>query len=342
MEKLRAAVVGLNFGKWVIENELLGGNGTHFIELIGVCDLDIEKASALASDYGVTAYASLDAVLEDERIECVILITGPVGRAAMIDKIISAGKPVMTTKPFDISAEATLKVLKKADNLGIPVFMNSPSPLATAEIRQIEQWQGKYALGRPIGYRASTYCSYREKADGSWYDDPHSCPAAPIFRLGIYLLNDLSRFFPPVKEVHVMQSRIFTERPTSDNAQLSLLHQDGTIGSIFASFCIDDKQYYRCSYEINYERGTVYKNMGPVDVTNTDKIALQLVANVGDQIVIETAFTESTGAGYQWDSFYNAVKGKGIGPTIQPEQVASVITILEQMRKQSVEQSGLQ
>ena len=330
MERKKVAVVGINFGEWVIENELLHGAGKDYFEMIAVCDLNREKVDVFAERYHVLPYYDMDEMLKNDDIEAVVLITGPHNRAKLIHKILDAGKPVMTTKPFDTSSAETLEVLKRAKDLNIPVFMNSPTPIAGDELEQIEKWIDQYNPGQLISYRADTYCSYREKADGSWYDDPTLCPAAPITRLGIYLLNDLCRFVTPVKDVQVLESRIFTERPTADNAQLSILHEGGCIGSIYASFCINDLQYYRCSYELHFEKGTIYKNIGTM---KNEDIDLEICANVDDQRKLEHCTVKKNGAGYQWDNFYKAICGVDIGPTIEPEKVATSIRILELMKE---------
>lgn len=330
MKRKKVAVVGLNFGEWVIENELLHGAGKDYFEMMAVCDLNKEKACEFAQRYKVTAYDDMELMLKTEELDGVVLITGPHNRAKLIHKILDYGKPVMSTKPFDTSSEETLDVLRRAAELGIPVFMNSPTPIAGDELMQIETWRKQYELGELIGYHASTYCSYRENADGSWYDDPALCPAPPVTRLGIYLLNDLCRFFRPVKDVSVLQSRIFTKRPTADNAQLSILHEGGCIGSIYASFCIEDLQYYRCSYELNFEKGTVYKNVG---IMENEDIDLELCANVNGKRKTERCTVKKEGAGYQWDNFYKVIQGIDIGPTIAPEKVAASIRILELMRE---------
>lgn len=330
MRKKKAAVVGLNFGTWVIENELLSGAGKDYFTLAAVCDRDREKADAVAERFHVPACYDLDVLLRNREIEAVVLVTGPSGRAKLIHRILDAGKPVMTTKPFETSSREALEVLKRAQRLGLPVFMNSPTPVAEEEIRQIEAWTADYGLGRLIGYRADTYCSYREKADGSWYDDISLCPAAPITRLGIYLLNDLCRLAAPVRDVQVFSSRIFTGRPTADNAQLSVLHEDGCIGSVYASFCIEDLQYYRCSMELHYERGSVYKNIGPM---RSGDIELEMCANAGGGRKHEACRIKKEGAGYQWKNFYRAIEGEEIGTVITPEQVTSSIRILELMRE---------
>lgn len=331
-KRIKAALIGLNFGRSVIEQELFAGPGREFVELVGVGDLDGDKADAVAKEFGVRAYHSLGEALDDREVQAVILITGPAGRAKQIEQVLETGRPVMTTKPFETSSSEALRVLRRAQALGIPVFMNSPAPLPEKNLEQIQEWVTEYNLGRAVGYRGTVWCSYREKPDGSWYDNPSLCPAAPIFRLGIYLMNDLFRLLGPVQDVNVLQSRIFTQRPTADNAQLGILHTDGTIGSLYASFCVDDRQFYRNSLEINFERGTVYRNVGPRTNGESGGIRLQLSANTVQGPVEKTLYVQEKG-GYPWEAFFSAVNGKDLGETILPEQVAATIQVMELMRE---------
>jgi predicted dehydrogenase len=334
MERIRTVLVGLNFGQWMLEHELHSGVGKETVELTGVCDLDHDKAAQVAAIEGVRHYARYEDVLADPQVEAVLLITGPVGRAAMVEAALDAGKHVMTTKPFDLSADETLRVLRKAAVLGRVVHMNSPTPMLTEDLKRILSWRDTHDLGRPVSFRASTYCSYREKADGSWYDDPLRCPVAPVFRLGIYLLNDLVRLVSPVRTVQVLQSRLFTGRPTPDNAQLGLLCEDGEIGSVSSSFCIDDRQPYRCTLEINYERGTVYRNQGPRLQDERD-VLLELSASGTAGQILDSVRVPDTG-GYQWEVFRRMVRGELLRQDLTPEQAASAVRVIERMSEQAI------
>ncbi len=332
--KIRLGLVGLNFGSWIIENELLAGAGREYIDLVAVCDLDAAKTAAWSARLGVKGYTDFARLLEDPQVEAVGLFTGPVGRAGLIDRAITAGRDVITTKPFELDSAQAGAVLTKAARLGRVVHLNSPSPRMPADLAVLAGWVEEFHLGRPVAYRATTWCSYREQPDGSWYDDPELCPAAPIFRLGIYLINDVSWFFRGVQDVQVFQSRLFTGRPTPDNAQLSILYADGSIGSIFSSFCIDDRQFYRCALEMNFERGTVTRNLGVLDANLTAGMsALALSAGVNGEQVTRRCQVKSAGAGYQWDVFYRAVRGERLdGLLAGSEMIVSAIRTIEMMQ----------
>lgn len=159
------AVVGLHFGKWLIDNEIIKGYAAPYFELAAVCDQNEVLAHACAREYHVKAYTRLEDALADRDIDLVTLITGPNHRAKLLDKIVDAGKAVMTTKPFETDAAEALRILKKAEAAGVPLFINSPQPVAPDDIACIQEWQEKYALGRLVGYHASNWASYREDPD---------------------------------------------------------------------------------------------------------------------------------------------------------------------------------
>lgn len=302
---------------------------------MAVCDFDKQKVDDWAQRLNVAAYYDLNDALIDSNIQAIGLFTGPAGRADLIDKIISSGRHVMTTKLFELSSEKALEVLAKAKKLGQLVHLNSPSTLPGADLKKIRFWIDTYELGQPIGFRASVWCSYREKADGSWYDDPYLCPVSPVFRLGIYLINDIIPFFGKVEQLNVQYSQIFTQHPTPDNAQLSMLFKNGAIGNIFASFCIDDGQIYRNTLEFNFERGTIYRNMGPNASGVSAATTLEMAANHhGNQIILKEEIQEQ-GSGYEWEVFYRMINGEHVSGTVEPEMIADAIHVIEMMIQKS-------
>ncbi len=329
---VKIGIVGLRFGNIVVQ-ELLRPENRQFLEVAALCDQNEPLAGQLAAEYGVSkTYSSLDTLLADPQIEAVGLFTGPDGRAKLIDQILDSGRDVLTTKPFERSAAEARRVLQKARTLGRIIHLNCPTPTPPKDIRQIDEWIKEYHLGRPIGYRAMTWCSYREKADGSWYDDPVRCPAAPIFRLGIYLINDVSRYFGEIEDLSVLQSRIFTERPTSDSAQLSLIHKNGAIGSIYASFCVNDGRHYLHALELNFENGTIFRNCGAEAVNGKIQLALVAAGPDGNSIRRHRELDAAVGD-YQYDQFYKAVRGEILNNPTSNDQIINGIKVLERLNQ---------
>lgn len=334
-------VVGLNFGRHIVD-ELTREGGSPHLRLTGLCDLDRAKAADLAAKHGnLPVYDSLEDVLGDPAVRAVGLFTGPVGRADLIRRIIEAGKDVMTTKPFEADPVAAEAVLRQAAKLGRVLHLNSPNPGASADLAVIQRWRQTLSLGRPIAARADVWASYREKADGRWYDDPAKCPAAPVFRLGIYVINDLVRLFGRARRVNVFSTRLFTGRPTADNAQLAIEFENGALANVFASFCVRDGDPYRNSLTLNYENGTVYRNAGPVRRAGGSEAELDVVVNDGmhqARRVAESTLVQSRSGHYDWAGFARAVRGEADAPGYEIEHVVEPLRIIAAMAE--AERSG--
>lgn len=335
---VKIGIVGLNFGRWIIEDLLREENAKYF-QIAAVCDLDEAKAKSFAEKLGIKAYTSLDALLADQDIPVVGLYTGPAKRAEILRKIIRTGKDVMTTKPFELDPIAARAVLEEAQALGRTIHLNSPSPEPQGWLKQVQTWQREFDLGRPIGAHGDVVVSYREQADGTWYDDPKRCPAPPAFRLGIYLINDLVRLFGAVEQVQVFTSRIFTGRPTADNAQLSLVFKNKALGNIFASFCVDDGQFYSDAFILHYERGTIHRNIQPVAFgKSNDGSRLTLVTKKGEkEVLIEKRELPGVGYGYQWPLLHAAVNGQPTVP-MPINDIVQGVEVIEAMSR--AQQSG--
>jgi predicted dehydrogenase len=320
-EKIGIGIVGLRFGSSLIEKQLLKGEGRSLFNVAAVCDLNAEVCATAARRFNAKPYPSLEALIEDPAISAVGLFTPPTNRADLIRQIIRAGKHVMTTKPLEMNAEAALRVLHEANDLRKVVHLNSPSPLPHPHIRQIFQWHEQYALGHPVGARYEVWCSYRERPDGRpWMDDPVQCPAAPILRLGIYGVNDLCRLFGQPETIQLSQSRLFTERPTADNANLTIGFMNGAIASVFASFCINDRRGYRSAMCVNYANGSIW-----VDETG---LRLRTQAAGGEPITASAAWN-GTNEDYQWGIFARAIGGEIPDGQITPADAIAGVRVVQ-------------
>jgi len=337
MEKVRIAIVGLNFGRYILD-QLVTGPGREHLELAGVCDLDAAKVRQYAAQTGARAYHNLTDLLAEPSIPAIGLFTPPGGRANLIRQAIQAGKHVLTTKPFELDAVAATAVLAEARRLGRVVHLNSPGPTLPADLAQIKHWQQQYQLGRPVGCRADVWVSYREKADGSWYDDPQRCPVAPVFRLGIYLINDLVALFGEATAVQVLHARLNTGRPTPDNAQLAIQFQNGGLANVFASFCVNDGDHYRNSLVLNFENGTIYRNCGPTRPVGGAADLSLIMSTAGKRQVVEQVNLDETSGGYQWAVFARAVRGEPLTNEITADQIVAGIKVILAMAR--AEQSG--
>ncbi len=93
--------------------------GTAGGQLVGVCDVDGEKAERNARRFGGKAYGDLDTMLDAESPDAVIVCIGPEQHAELAPKILRRGIPVYTEKPPAPTAAAALEVARVARETGL-------------------------------------------------------------------------------------------------------------------------------------------------------------------------------------------------------------------------------
>ncbi len=324
MEKLRLGLIGLNFGRHMVDDVMSKPDLP--VRLVKICDLDQAKAREIAGKHNLAVSPSLDALAADPEIDAICLYTGPNGRADLIRSMIRSGKDVMTTKPFELDPAAALDVLNEAKTIGRVIHLNSPQPRPFGEMAVIRGWIDQGRIGRPTLAQASVWAYYgRTRADGSWYDDPLKCPLAPMFRLGIYPLNDLLTIFKNPVSVQVAHSRIETERPTPDNCSMTITFADGAIVTIVASFVVGT-DFYKNTKTICGTQGVIYYGVGP-RATPADPQPVTLSTPDG----VETKqVTEYSGA-YDWEFFARRIRREVPEDVTKPEDIVAAIRVVKAM-----------
>ena len=344
MEAIKTGLLGLKFGAKLARNRILGTDNEKYIRLTCACDMDHELADTFAAEFSLKACYSLDDMLKDPEIEAVMLFTPPKGRAELIRQCLNAGKHVLTTKPFELDHRAALDVLNEAAAKGLAVHLNSPAPYPSGDLEQIRRWQEKYDLGMPVGAYWETYVHYQETADGSWLDDPERCPAAPLFRLGIYGINELLAIFGKVDSVELAAGRLFTGRPTPDNTGLMIRFANGAVGQIYASFCIGDGTMYPSALTLHFQRGTIRKmQMRSVGTSVFTEVKMSLQTVIDGKIHEEfVSLPGSVRSGeYEFDMFQKAVRKAPLPEPLSPEIIAEGIRVINMMsEKERAQKSG--
>jgi UDP-N-acetylglucosamine 3-dehydrogenase len=112
MKKLGTAVIGTGFwGK----NHARGYSELESTKLIAICDVNRERAKAVAKQFGVKAYTSSSRMLKNEDVEAVSVCTWSTKLAKEALKALRAGKHVLVEKPMATYTRQAEKLLKVAE-----------------------------------------------------------------------------------------------------------------------------------------------------------------------------------------------------------------------------------
>ena len=141
-EILRIGVLGCGYMSQVAHLPCLASLGN--VELLGLCDVRADLASAISGRWGVGAHCnSLDALLE-LGVDAVFVLTPAQCHLAQIKAVLAAGKAVFTEKPAALSA-ASVRDLQDAcgsDGRVMVGYMkrHESNLLALRQLRQERDW----------------------------------------------------------------------------------------------------------------------------------------------------------------------------------------------------------
>ncbi len=110
MKKLGVAVIGT--GQWG-KNHARVYKELQSSELIAVCDVNSERAKAMANQYGVKAYSDSKEMLKDKNIEAVNICTWSTILAQEALKALNAGKHVLVEKPMATNPDKPRNLYKQ-------------------------------------------------------------------------------------------------------------------------------------------------------------------------------------------------------------------------------------
>jgi len=131
-----APAVGLIGAGGIARSAHLPAYAAWGIPVAAIASRSIEKARALAADFGVeTVHATVDDLLADPRIEVVDIATGPSGRLDLVAAAVAAGKHVLAQKPLSIDADELPRLrdlLAEASDRGVRVAVNQNARWAPA------------------------------------------------------------------------------------------------------------------------------------------------------------------------------------------------------------------
>jgi predicted dehydrogenase len=129
-------------------------------QLVGVCDLDPDKAARNARRFGGAVYSDFHKMLVEQKPDGVVVCVGPNVHAMLAIEIMRSGYPVYTEKPPAASAPEALRVARVAKETGLLCTTAFKKRYNRAYTRA-KEWIGKFSptefLSLSIDYCSGPY-----------------------------------------------------------------------------------------------------------------------------------------------------------------------------------------
>jgi predicted dehydrogenase len=199
------------------------------LELAGVFDRDLERTKSFSKHHSVSAYRSLEEILEDKTVEIVLNLTNPKSHFDISLACLEANKHVYSEKPLSMDIAEAEKLVDLAEQKGLQIS-SAPCNLLGETAQTIWKALREEVIGK-------TYLVYAEMDDGLVHKMPYKYwlsesgrpwPYKDEFEVGCtlehagYYLTWLPAFFGRAESVTAFSSCLVkdkeTEIPLDNNA----------------------------------------------------------------------------------------------------------------------------
>jgi len=191
MSKLRVACIGAGYiaGKHLANLAAMGD-----VEIAGVADVDVQRASEQVQRFGGRAYGDWRRLLDEERPEAVYLCVPPFVHGEPEEALLAARLPFFVEKPLGLDAELPERVAKAVEALGLITSVGYHwrylDTMDRARALTAEH-QPRLALGYWFDFVPPPSWWIRREASGGQTVEQ----TTHIFDLARHLLGDVKRVF---------------------------------------------------------------------------------------------------------------------------------------------------
>ena len=184
-------------GAGSIATEYAAELATSPLSLAGVCDLDSDRAEALATDHDCPAFTDLDTALSTVDAPLVVNLTTHAAHAPVTRTALGAGRHVYSQKPLALEASAAEELLALARDRNLALGCAPGTPDAPSQRRA-----GLLLADGRLGPVQLGYAHAHVGRVTDWHDRPESfLSIGPLYDGGVYPLALLVSWFGPVESV---------------------------------------------------------------------------------------------------------------------------------------------
>lgn len=261
-------------GAGAIAEEYAAGLSDTSLNLVGVCDLDADRARALAGTYDCpNSFADLETALQTVDAPLVVNLTSHAAHAAVTRTALDAGRHVYSQKPLALDADEAATLLDTAEQEGLALGC-APEPETGPAQKRAAQLLAEDRLGPiQLGY---AHAHVGRVTD--WHDRPASfLEIGPLYDGGVYPLALLVSWFGPVRTVRVADTLDVwpdrtEQRPDApSHVEAMLAFEAGPTVRLTASFYAPHRGREFYGLELHGDDGSLYLDgTGAMETTAGD------------------------------------------------------------------------
>ena len=237
-------------------SELLGQNQIKDACLVAVCDIDKEKADAIANQFNISSYTDMHRMMQSEDIDVVTVLTESGYHAKHVIELAQYGKHIVVEKPMALTLEGADKMIRACDENGCKLFVVKQNRFNVPVVKlknALDQGRfGKLVMGT-IRVRWSRDQAYYDQA---WWRGRWDMDGGVLTNQASHHIDLLEYMMGDVESVFAKSTTALVDIEAEDTGIVLLKFKNGALGIIEATTAIRPKDL-EGSISILGEKGTV-------------------------------------------------------------------------------------
>jgi alcohol dehydrogenase (NADP+) len=247
-------------GAGAIASEYAAGLSGSSLSLAGVCDLDGDRATALAEAYDCPSFTDPEAALEAIEAPLVVNLTSHAAHAPVTRAALAADRHVFSQKPLALDGDTADELLAMARRRGLALGCAPTTPRAPSQRRA-----GRFLADGRLGPVRLGYAHAHVGRVTDWHERPDSfLEIGPLYDGGVYPLSLLVSWFGPVERVRAADSLDVwpdrePRRPTApSHVEATLAFGSGPVVRLTASLYAPHRSREFYGLELHGDDGSLY------------------------------------------------------------------------------------
>jgi len=227
------------------------------IRLVAVTDIDSARAAAFATEHGVPAAPTLDALLADPAVDIVVNLTFHHAHQSVSRQALEAGRHVYSEKPMALDGGQAHELVSIAERHGVGLAC-APSTF----LGEAQQTAGAIIRRGDLGTVRAIDANVNWGRIETWHPAPISFyDVGVLFDVGVYPLTVATAFIGPAVAVDAHGWDLMPERRTLDGTPFRIGSPDlivagvelatGAVMRLIASFYVGRPSRHRGSVEFH-------------------------------------------------------------------------------------------
>lgn len=175
------------------------------LRVVGVADLDPDRAAAQAATYGIGFAGTGEELLARDDVELVVNLTIPAAHVPVGLQAVAAGKHVWSEKPIATDRASARALLEAATTAGVLVGV-APDTVLGPGVQTARRFVDAGEIGTPL----TALAIMQNPGPDLWHPNPaflYATGAGPLFDLGPYYLTALVHLLGSVARVTAVGTR---------------------------------------------------------------------------------------------------------------------------------------